>query len=207
MSRTQYSFKITGDVNAVNNALQNFLNANKFIIEEKNGEKYYKSGDAFVGYKYFNYELNGNDLIIYAWLKGLTKEMGIEHDGMMSINAPSLNYKKTLEPLFDQINSINNGIVNNQLVNNNEVNSTYDYKNDILKKQETMCEVGFWLSVVGLIISFFGIIYGAIIYVLCYYFAYQGLSTRKRVKSIITFVLATLSIVVIIVKLIMLNMN
>lgn len=63
-----------------------------------------------------------------------------------------------------------------------------------------MCEVGFWLSIVGLILSFIGITYGVIIYLLNYYFASQGLKTRKRGKAIATIVLSSVSIVIIILE-------
>ena len=61
-----------------------------------------------------------------------------------------------------------------------------------------MCEIGFWLSVFGLFASFFGVAYGVFVYIIDFYFASQGLKTKKRKKAIATIVLSIISILVII---------
>lgn len=71
-----------------------------------------------------------------------------------------------------------------------------NFQNENLMKQEKMCEVGFWLSILGLIFSFFGVAYGVIVYVANFYFASQGLKTRKRGKAIATIVLSSISIAI-----------
>ena len=72
-----------------------------------------------------------------------------------------------------------------------------------MKRQETLCEIGFWLSIVGLILSFIGVTYVVIIYILNYYFASQGLKTSKKGKAIATIVLSSVSIVVIILEILL----
>ena len=59
--------------------------------------------------------------------------------------------------------------------------------------------MGFWLSIIGLLASFVGVAYGVIVYILNFYFASQGLKTRKRGKAIATIVMSIISIIIIIV--------
>ena len=58
--RNNYEFNIICDVNLINSLMQNYIQANNFILEEKDGQLYYKSGDSMIGYRYFNYSINGN---------------------------------------------------------------------------------------------------------------------------------------------------
>lgn len=76
------------------------------------------------------------------------------------------------------------------------------FKNENQKKQETMCEIGFWISILGLLGSFAGIMMGLFVYILVFYFASQGLKTRKRGKAIATIVLSIISILIVIIQLI-----
>ena len=94
-----------------------------------------------------------------------------------------------------------NVIIDQQPVQN--VNQfTQIFQNETTKKQEKMCEVGFWLSLFGLICSFMGVAYGVIIYILNFYFASQGLKTRKRGKATATILLSIVSILIIIFQLV-----
>lgn len=235
--RSSYSFQLNCDTNQVNQLVQSYMSSNGFKPETKKGETYYKSGDGIKGYTYFNYNLNGNNLTIYAWLKGAFGEIGIEQDGLTSINMLIMNYRNSLSMLFSEIeklntqnsnggNNMNNNINNNitgydpntgqpiygdnqnNIVNNNPQNNvlnntqnannqfTQTFQNENIKKQEKMCEVGFWLSIIGLLMSLFGISYGIIIYIMNFYFASQGLKTSKKGKAIATIVLSIISIVI-----------
>ena len=91
----------------------------------------------------------------------------------------------------------------NQMNNQQPQNSfSQTFKNENQKKQETMCEIGFWISIFGLLGSFAGIMMGLLVYVLDFYFASQGLKTRKRGKAIATIVLSIISILIVIIQLI-----
>ena len=54
------------------------------------------------------------------------------------------------------------------------------FQNENEKKQEKMCEIGFWISILGLLCSFTGVAMGLLVYIMDFYFASQGLKTRKR---------------------------
>ena len=91
----------------------------------------------------------------------------------------------------------------NMAVNSNQFTNTF--QNETVKKQEKMCEVGFWLSIVGLVFSFIGVAYGLILYILIFYFASQGLKTQKRGKAIAFIVLTVISIVIIVLQVLSLS--
>lgn len=250
--RSNYTFNIICDINLINSLMQSYIKANNFRQEEKKGEQYYKAGDAMIGYRYFNYCINGNQLIISAWLKGAFGEIKVEQTGIASMNIQSMNFRNSLNTLFQEIEKLNTGgnTMNNenqnlneqgnvnttqstqeqvqsyqqqsvqaQPINNQEIQNTQaeinaqqqinsqtqfaqSFQDEATKKQEKLCEIGFWLSIFGLIASFVGVSYGLIVYIMDFYFASQGLKTRKKGKAIATIILSILSILIIIMGLI-----
>lgn len=219
MARSSYNFTLKCEAEQAKQVVQKYMDANGFKPVTKKGETYYKAGDAMMGYKYFNYTIEGNTLTIFAWLKNAFGDMGIEGNGLASINMVIMGYRNSLNTLFQEIEKLNKGekVMENQEekkitgydtqtgapIYEEEKQTTNSFQDETTKKQETMCEVGFWLSIVGLVLSFIGVTYGVIIYILNYYFASQGLKTRKRGKAIATIVLSTISIVVIILEILL----
>ena len=102
-----------------------------------------------------------------------------------------------LESWMDRLDYRNN--------NDNNNNFVQSFQDETMKKKEKMCEIGFWLSILGLVCSFFGIAYGIFVYIMDFYFASQGLKTRKKGKAIATIVLSIISILIIIFTLIIAN--
>lgn len=248
--RSSYNFQLNNDVSKTNQLIQDYIKANGYALIEEKGETYYRAGDAMVqGYRYFNYNISNNNLIIYAWLKAVGfGEIKIEQDGIASINIVTMNYRNSLNMLFQEIEKLNNnnnngGIMNNsnkissydpntgqpiyenqntmkynpntgQPINQNVENNSYSnynnnqftqtFQNETTKKQEKLCEIGFWLSIFGVFCSLIGKPVGIIIYIMDFYFASQGLKTRKRGKAIATIVLSIISILIIIFELAML---
>lgn len=139
-----------------------------------------------------------------------------------SLNMLAMDYRNSLNKLFQEINKLNNGgmnmnnnfnnqNINNQMnydpntgqpINNNDNNFVQSFQDETMKKKEKMCEIGFWLSILGLVCSLFGVTYGVIIYIMDFYFASQGLKTTKRGKAIATIVLSIISILIVIIELI-----
>ncbi len=238
--RSIYTFQLSCDPNLVNNLVQSYIQGNQYELQQKNGEQFYRAGDAMVqGYRFFNYSISGQTLTIYAWCKGLFGEIPIEQKN--SLNMLAMAYRNSLNTLFQEIDKLNNGGVNmnnnmnfdpntgqplNQNVSNNQMNfdpntgqqlnqTNYQqpvqnnasqfaqtFQNETTKKQEKMCEIGFWLSLFGLLISFAGLTYGGIMYILNFYFASQGLKTRKRGKAVAIIVLSIVSILITIFQLV-----
>jgi len=218
--RSVYTFQFNCDPNLVDNVVQGYIQGNQYELQQKDGEQFYRAGDAMVqGYRYFNYLISGQTLTIYAWFRGVLGEMQIEQN---SLNMAAMAYRNSLNLLFQEISKLNNEVLNinnnmnltqnveqslNQNIyqqsNQNNVNQfTQTFQNETTEKQENMCEVGFWLSLFGLLCSFMGVTYGVIIYILNFYFASQGLKTRKRGKAVVIIMLSIISILVIISQII-----
>jgi hypothetical protein len=112
------------------------------------------------------------------------------------------NNVQSFDPMTGQPVQRNNGQnfnpMTNQPVQSNINQFAQKFQNETAKKQEKLCEIGFWISIFGVILSLTAITYGIYIYILDFYFAAQGLKTRKRGKAIATIVLSIISILIII---------
>jgi len=226
--RSCYTFQFYSNPNVINQIINNYLTAENFRVYEKKGEQYFRAGDQFMGYRGLKYWINGQMLTIEAWLDGALGNFPLEQNSM---NMMAMNYRNSLNVLFQEITKLDGGInMNNQYqndVNNNQIpnqninynqmnNGAYvgqpvqtnqnqfvnNFQSETLKKQEKMCEIGFWLSLFGLLCSFVGVTYGVFVYIMNFYFASQGLKTRKKGKAKATIVLSIISILIIIFQLI-----
>ncbi len=217
--KSNYTLQFKGDNNTVDQLMQSYLSANGFSLIEKKGEQYFRAGDQMMGYRGLTYSIQNQTITINAWLDGALGDFPLEQN---SLNMMAMNYRNSLGTLFQEIENLNgdNNTMNNN-INQNQVN--YDsqtgqpinqsyqqpqnnfsqtFQNENQKKQETMCEIGFWISIVGVISSFAGIVMGLFIYIMDFYFASQGLKTKKRGKAIATIVLSIISILIVIGQLI-----
>lgn len=228
--KSNYTLQFSCDSNTIDQLVKNYLSANGFTFFEKKGEQYFRAGDQMMGYRGFTYSISGQTITINAWLDGALGDFPLEQN---SLNMMATNYRNELSVLFQEIEKLNGGnIVNNNInqsnngmnfdpqtgqpinqnVSNQPINQNVNnqqfinsFNNEHQKKQETMCEIGFWLSILGLLGSFGGVVMGIFVYIMDFYFASQGLKTRKRKKAIATIVLSILSLVIVVFQLIMVN--
>ena len=227
--KSNYTLQFKCDSNTIEQLMQSYISANGFTFTEKKGEKYFRAGDQMLGYRGLTYSISGQTITINAWLDGALGNFPLEQN---SLNMMAMNYRNSLSTLFEEIENLNGGNIMNNNVNQNNNQVNYDpqtiqpinqnmrqpvnqmnvqqpqnqfsetFKNENNKKQETMCEIGFWMSIFGLLCSFAGIMMGLFVYILDFYFASQGLKTRKRGKAIATIVLSIISILIVIIQLI-----
>lgn len=207
--KTYYRFQINCNPEIINRIIIDWLNENKFRFENKFGENMYFHHDAWNGNRGFQYSINNNEVGIFAWTIGVGNQFFMLDSGALN-NMAGDSYKALLSGLFGRINSANvnantnNNVApaNNQMQNNAQAQNiaqvASNVDNEVTRNAETLCEVGFWLSIVGLILSLFGFAFGVIIYILIFYFAAQGLKTRKRTKAIVSIVLASISCVILV---------
>ena len=72
-------------------------------------------GDAFNGYRYFNYSIQRQTLTIYAWFRGAFGDIMLEQN---DLNMTAMNYRESLSTLFQEIDKLNNrGVVMNNNMN------------------------------------------------------------------------------------------
>lgn len=208
--KSHYQLQFSCDASLVEQLMQSYLRANSFQQIDKEGHHYYRSGDGIISpFRGLDYSIDGNSITIEAWL-------GKSYGGTPLNNklvgaVPIMAYRNSLEELFREITNLNNEGNNTKPVQQSVQNGgqqtmstsqfSQNFQDSNTKKRETMCEIGFWLSICGLLVAFGGISVSVIIYIIDFYFAAQGLKTRKRGKAIATIVMSCLSIVILVLQL------
>lgn len=230
--KSTYTLQFKCDGNTIEQLMQSYISANGFTFTEKKGEQYFRAGDQMLGYRGLTYSITDQTITINAWLDGALGDFPLEQNSLNMMAMNYRNSLSTLFQEIENLNggntmnnNVNNGQMNfdpntGQPLNQNvgqqptgqpvnqmniqqpQNNFSQTFKNENQKKQETMCEIGFWLSILGLLGSFAGIMMGLLVYVMDFYFASQGLKTRKRGKAIATIVLSIISILIVIIQLI-----
>ena len=89
-------------------------------------------GDNFMGYVGLKYSINGQTLIIDAWLDGPFGNFMLEHS---SLNMMAMNYRNSLNNLFQEIAKLNSGVNNNQQFSTNITNQQINLNKDKLYKE------------------------------------------------------------------------
>jgi hypothetical protein len=137
-----------------------------------------------------------NNLTISAWWPhAFLGEMCIEQTGLGNINMMIKSYRNSLNTLFQEIEKLNQN--NTASFDNNINQSTQLFQNETSKKEEMLCEIAFWASILGVFITvFFGRMFGLIVQVLIIYYAIKGLHTKKRIKAIIALILSVISLAI-----------
>lgn len=210
--KTKYEFKC--DSNVAQNIINQFLQANNYKQKtNSNGLTYYKFSDA-IAVGFLEYECNNGLVTLTAYIRSEKRPMPLDNSFVGSI--PKSHYKSVIAPLLKALsdassqNSNNTSNVDEQAIDSNSTNSesnqtqnnsttmTNDSYNQFVEQNQSTKEkfaiAAFVMSLVGLLLSFFSFIYGWIIIFLEYYFAIQGLKTKKRGLAIAAIVLASVSI-------------
>lgn len=228
--RSNYTLQFKCDSNTINELMQSYLSANGFSLKEKKGEQYYRAGDQMMGYRGLTYSIQDQTITINAWLDGAFGNFPLEQNSLNMVamnyrnslstlfqeienlnggnimnsntNQNQINYDPQTGQPINQSNQQRIGEAVNQVnTNQSQNNFSQTFQNENQKKQEKMCEIGFWISIFGLISSFAGIVMGLFVYIMDFYFASQGLKTRKRGKAIATIILSIVSILIVVVQL------
>jgi len=202
---------------------EQFYRAGDAMVEGYRYFNYSISGQTLTIYAWFKgvfgeipIEQNSLNMMAMAYrnsLNTLFQEINQLNNGGVSMNNNNMNFDpNTGQPIHPNGNKDgvhfdpNTGqpITNNyqEPVSNSVHQFSQTFQNETIKKQEKMCEIGFWLSLLGLLCSFVGITYGVIIYILNFYFASQGLKTRKKGKAIATIILSVVSLLIVIFQLV-----
>lgn len=207
--KTEFKFNVNADMSLVETVIRNWLAANQFKLKSEFGSTCYAFNDPIVkGKRGFEYYINGNEVKILAYVGTYKKPKALE--GAVGALMKQ-NYRNELAPLFAEIKKLENGSpvnVANVSAENASATPVHDdslnaFMAENTKKQETLVIVGFVMSLLGLLISCLGYTYGAILIILEYYFAIQGLKTSKKGLAIATIVIASVSILIVIMYIVL----
>ena len=210
--KSTYQFPINVDPNLAHQTIMNWLGANSFELKEKNGQYYYQYYDPIVGRRLFEFYIQPGMVTINAYIGKFKKPYLL--DDSFAGSVPKAAYKQTLEPLFLTLSSYNapqpgygtpGAPYNVQPHASASADGTQaasgnyeDFAKATNRSYERMAVIGFVLSIVGLLLSFIGYTYGVLLYALEFYFASCGIKTKKKGFAIATFVLAGLSVLILV---------
>ena len=211
--KSNFTFVVNANPQAINNLMHNFLKANGYNIANQDGITYFQYYDMIWGNRFLEYYIQGNQITILAYI-GTFKKPTLLDDSFVGMAAKQ-DYKNKLLPLFEELKKLNNneGIytqqtteqvtfanVNTQETTNGQVNQFADNVN---KRNEGMAIAGFVMSIIGLLLSCFGVTFGVIIILLEIYFAIMGLKTSKKGFSIATFVISGVTLLILIAQIVL----
>lgn len=194
--KSVYTLNIAGRQEDVERIILNFLAVNKFKMQ---GDHYYVFNDPMVyGYRGFEYNINGDVLTIYAHINKPSKPHNL--DGSYAFVAKNA-YRSLLQSLITTIASGNvAGTVASSTDPYAVQNANIQIQNSFMNEQETkngkLAVTSFIISLVMLALSFLGIVAGALIIVLNYWMAAQGLKSKKKGLAIATMIINTIAIVI-----------
>ena len=116
-------------------------------------------------------------------------------------------YKNALEPLFAALSSeiAPNSAQPQQVATQPQPqpqNAYNDFRQAAAKRNDYCAEVSFWVSILMILVSFTGIIVGAIFFIFNYYLAAQGLKSNKKGKAIAAIIMSSVAIAIMVTMLI-----
>lgn len=213
--KSTYQFPFSVEPELVKQTIMNWLGANGFTLKEKDGNYYYEESDPVSGRRLFEYYIQPGMVTIKAYIGKYKKPYLL--DDSFAGSLPKSAYKEMLAPLLKTLSGYNMPAGGNgqpgadsaayQVQPNAGAVSTAggaqpgggnyeDFANAKSKSQEKLAVFGFVLSIIGLLFSLVGYSFGLVLYVLEFYFAACGLKTKKKGLAIATFILAGISIVI-----------
>ena len=197
--KTQFVVNFKADVAMVNQLITNWLNVNKYVLKEKYNTRYYQTGDGvWTTAECFEYYFNGNQVIIYGYLKSPKKPVPLDNAGRASANSPYMKRITQLIALIEELSQTASPYAQQQgyaqesqlrrmeMINNTMV-AEADKKGLLLSIGALVC------GILNIIILFRG-------YVLWYLVAVgialsvEGLKSRNKLISISALVLTGLVI-------------
>ncbi len=225
MAKSIFRFVIHANPVDINNVIQRYLHASGFIPVPKPNANYYFFNDPMLkGKRSFEYYINGQEVTIYAYLGKFEKPKELE--GFVGA-VPKQSYKNELQVLIDELKRMDMSGINAMAAQANQGQYCYapgqnapvppqgqygyppvqdpgmDRFSEMSNKgKDTLVITGFVMSIIGVFLSIFGVLYGAILLFFEMYCGIQGVHSRKKGLAITTIVLASLSIVIIVIEIV-----
>lgn len=205
MKKTKYEFKC--NANVALNIINEFLKVNNYKEQKtKEGLVYYQYLDA-VALGSLEYEVSEGLVTIYAYLKSPKRPMPLDNSFVGCI--PKKHYKDVIAPLLQELSNVQvsntqsvevqaniSNTPNDNISNTVDNNSNVQFKSAQQGTNEKVAVIAFVLSIIGLILSFVGVTFGLIIIIIEYFFAVQGLKTKKKGLAIVAIILASLALII-----------
>ena len=206
-TKSQWNYNLNVDENTINSVIINYLQVNGYIKQNVQGINWwYKEDKLLVGKMSIEYYINNNVLTIYAYLGDLNKHTHLEGVTGYIAKQPFLNQ---LQPLFNEIDRINNSEYNNQYnttmnnYNTNNMTTGNTFQDQINKRNSTLAIVAFIIGIVGMLTSCLGIMLSGLVLIAGFYCAIQGFKSNRKVLSIAALAILSMDTIMLIVAMIL----
>lgn len=206
--KSQYNFTISAEPAAINQMILDYLRAGGFVQKQKDGVGYYERYDAITGRRLFEYSITGSQVTIWAYLGSFKHPQDLT--GVSGV-LEKQSYKESLQLLFRQMEALGQGdrftggeVQGNQIAQTSAAMQSFEEQNK--KSLDTATIVGFIISLVGVLLAFVGFVYGAVLLFVEYYLGIKGLKSNHKGLAVTTIVLASLSILIVIVEAVILGL-
>lgn len=205
--KTQYVINFNADPKDVIAVITSWLVSKGARYMQEDGILYYEMGDAFIGKRSFEYYIQGNQLIILAYLRTPRKPSSLQR-GMVGA-AATVPYDNSITQLLQSINGLSQSNVvsvqqsvgfasaQSQQLNQgqNYINQTVNsFSEASASRMDKMAIGAFAFSLADLFITLFGFTFGALLLILSYYFGYLGLKSNKKTLAVLSMVITTLAL-------------
>lgn len=205
--KTQYVMNFNANPNDVIAMISSWLTTKGARYMQEDNILYYEMGDAFIGKRSFEYYIQGNQLIILAYLRTPRKPSSLKR-GMVGA-AATVPYDNSISDLLQTINGLSQANVMNvqqnagfESVQSQQLNQGQNYINQTVKsfseasssRMDKMAIGAFAFSLADLFLALFGYTFGAILVIFAYYFGYLGLKSNKKTLAIASIVLTTVAL-------------
>lgn len=204
--KTQYVINFNANPNDIITMITSWLVSKNARYLQEDNILYYEMGDAFIGKRSFEYYIQGNQLIILAYLRTPRKPSSLKR-GMVGA-AATVPYDNSITQLLESINGLSRSNVASvqqnagfTSVQSQQLNQGQNYINQTVNsfseasssRMDKMAIGAFAFSLADLFLTLFGYTFGAILLILSYYFGYLGLKSNKKILAILSMVITTIA--------------
>lgn len=198
--KTQFVVSFNTDPNVVYQVVNNWLNANKFVYKEKYDTKYYQSGDGiWTTSRCFEYYFQGNQLIIYAYLKTPKNPFPLDNGMVGAINTTP--YMNLINQLVETINNLS---VSNQVTYGQQRYSQPNFAQvqqanskimeDADKRNRNTAIGALAVSILNVLILLLGYVYWVVL-IIGFVLSVQGLQAKNKILGILSLLINTIILI------------
>lgn len=202
--KTEFRFRVGADPAAAETIIRGYLMINGFESVPTPGANYYclKMG-LMNDNRSFEYYINDGEVTILAYLGSYKRPKPLRR---VTGSTAKLAYKEDLNALFEELKKLENREAF-PLQGRDETAGTEQVKNSLQnfvdrneKKRGDLAVFGLLVCIIGFILPFFGYSFGLLMLLVEFYCGIVGLKSSKKGCAVATVVLAGISSVILIVR-------
>lgn len=206
-NKTVFQFTFNMDMNVVNQSIQNFLMANNFHLTEKNGARYYLWKDPVSGKRFFEYNIYGNHVTIWVYLRSYKKPLPLDDKYYGSLT--KIAYRNMLEPLITALQNMSAPMYNEQMTQNQQyatptpgTANVNNFQTNSIAAKEKFLPVALFLAIASILTAVLGYTITIFTVIVAAAFGFNGRNTSKKGLSILILICCVISSLIFMLQLV-----